>query len=245
MRCGLEGWGEGLCPRMPKHNMRGDASTDRHCERSAAIQSRKESVDCFVASLLAMTGRHIAPHALFNILNTPLVMAIQRLSTVTSVVMKIRLRVERTTCGFETRISPILPGSTKCVSSCTVASIGFPDTYRAVMPQVRSANVISTPPCTRPRRLWCLSCATRAYSCSPLTTFCHSGPTRLMNPLVSTMVQPEALSFCVALSVICLVLRARGGSFHQSRRCCSQAGWSGHLTMPQGGTSQRVARRLQ
>src|SRR6187431_1882683 len=73
--------------------------------------------------------------SLFKILNTPLAMAIQRLSTVTSVVMKIRLRVERTTCGFDIRISPILPGSTKCVSSCTVASIGFPDTYRAVMPQ--------------------------------------------------------------------------------------------------------------
>ena len=53
----------------------------------------------------------------FNILNTPLAMAMQRLSTVTSVVMKIRLRVERTTCGFEIRISPILPASTKWVSS--------------------------------------------------------------------------------------------------------------------------------
>ena len=36
----------------------------------------------------------------FSILNTPLAMAIQRLSTVTSVVMKIRLRVARTTCGL-------------------------------------------------------------------------------------------------------------------------------------------------
>ena len=33
---------------------------------------------------------------------------------------------------------------------------------RAVMPQVRSAKVISTPPCTRPRRLWCLSSVTSA-----------------------------------------------------------------------------------
>src|SRR6476619_3411491 len=113
---------------MPKHNMRGDASTDRHCERSAAIQSRKESVDCFVASLLAMTGRHIAPHALFNILNTPLAIAIQRLSTVTSVAMKIRLRVARHACGFETRVQPGLPGSTKCVWSCKVPGLGFPDT---------------------------------------------------------------------------------------------------------------------
>ena len=47
------------------------------------------------------------PHSFFNILNTPLAMAIQRLSTVISVVMKIRLRVERTTCGFEIRVSPI------------------------------------------------------------------------------------------------------------------------------------------
>ncbi len=39
-------------------------------------------------------------HSFFNILNTPLAMAIQRLSTVTSVVMKIRLRVERTTRGL-------------------------------------------------------------------------------------------------------------------------------------------------
>jgi len=29
---------------------------DRHCERSEAIQWRRRSLDCFVASLLAMTG---------------------------------------------------------------------------------------------------------------------------------------------------------------------------------------------
>src|SRR5205814_3153885 len=86
-----------------------------------------------------------SPQSLFKILNTPLAMAMQRLSTVTSVVMKMRLRVERTTCGFEIRTSPILPASTKCVSSCTVASVGLPDTNRAVMPQVRTAQVISTP----------------------------------------------------------------------------------------------------
>src|ERR1700761_9198293 len=28
----------------------------RHCERSEAIQNREERLDCFVASLLAMTG---------------------------------------------------------------------------------------------------------------------------------------------------------------------------------------------
>src|SRR2546430_14934133 len=32
------------------------AASDRHCERSEAIQSREKSLDCFVASLLAMTG---------------------------------------------------------------------------------------------------------------------------------------------------------------------------------------------
>ena len=38
------------------------------------------------------------------------------------------------------------------------------DLKRAVMPQLRSANVISTPPWTTPRRLWCLSSAISAYS---------------------------------------------------------------------------------
>jgi hypothetical protein len=75
--------------------------------------------------------RRTLTYSLFNILNTPLAIAMQRLSTVTSVVMKIRLRVERTTCGFEIRISPILPASTKWVSSCTVASVGLPETCRA------------------------------------------------------------------------------------------------------------------
>src|ERR1700736_2647997 len=54
-------------------------------------------------------GMTVPQLSLFKILNTPLAIAIQRLSTVTSVVMKIRLRVERTTCGFDTRSSPILP----------------------------------------------------------------------------------------------------------------------------------------
>src|SRR3954470_8831964 len=73
------------------------------------------------------------------------------------------------------------------------------------MPQVRSANVMITPPCTRPRRLWCLFCATSAYSCSPLTTRCHSGPIRCRKPVVSTTAQPEALSFSVGLSVIAVI----------------------------------------
>jgi hypothetical protein len=41
----------------------------RHCERSEAIQSRANRLDCFVASLLAMTARKkagIAPGLLFS-----------------------------------------------------------------------------------------------------------------------------------------------------------------------------------
>src|SRR4051794_40311750 len=48
-------------------------------------------------------------YSFFSILNTPLAMAIQRFSAVTSVLTKIRLRVERATRGFDTRISPIFP----------------------------------------------------------------------------------------------------------------------------------------
>src|SRR6516165_11530098 len=53
-------------------------------------------------------------YSLLRILNTPLAIAMQRLSTVTSVFTKIRLRVARTTRGRETRVSPIFPASTKC-----------------------------------------------------------------------------------------------------------------------------------
>src|SRR5882724_1748183 len=147
----------------------------------------------------------------FNILNTPLAVVTQRPPAVTSVVVKIRLRVARITRGVDIRISPILALSMKWVSIWTVARVGLPDTYRAVMPEERSANVINSPPCTRPRRLWCLSWATIAYSWAPLTTRCHSGPTRLRNPLVSTMVQPEALSFSAAMSVVMSGLSNPGG----------------------------------
>src|ERR1700687_642235 len=85
------------------------------------------------------------PQSLFTTLNTPLAMAIQRLSAVTSVAVKIRLRVERTTRGFDTRISPILALSTKWVSICTVASVGRPETQRAVMPDDRAANATHIP----------------------------------------------------------------------------------------------------
>src|SRR6516225_8704943 len=113
-----------------------------------------------------------------------------------------RLRVARITRGFDIKISPILALSMKWVSIWIVASVGLPETYRAVMPEARSANVISNPPCTRPRRLWCLSWARIAYSCSPFTTRCHSGPTRLRNPLVSTIVHPSAFSFAAAKSFV-------------------------------------------
>ena len=123
------------------------------------------------------------------------------------------------------------------------------------MPQVRSAKVISTPPCTRPRRLWCLSSVIRAYSCSPSAMRCHSGPIRCRKPEVSTIFQPSDLSFVrglgchVALSVPC-GLSCCPGHFIWRATCCSQAGWPVHLTIPPGGISQsccaaftRAARR--
>src|SRR5665213_3653448 len=58
-----------------------------------------------------------SPHSSFNILNTPLAVAIQRSPAVTSVVTKIRLRVVRITRGTENKISPIFPLSTKWTSS--------------------------------------------------------------------------------------------------------------------------------
>src|ERR1700752_3957510 len=71
---------------------------DRHCERSEAIHITAQRKNGLL--------RRFAPRndggcyvSLFNILNTPLAIAITRFSTVTSVVMKIRLRVERTTRG--------------------------------------------------------------------------------------------------------------------------------------------------
>ena len=47
-------------------------------------------------------------------------------AAVTSVVRKIRLRVLRTTRGFDSRISPIFALSTKWVSICTVSRLGRP-----------------------------------------------------------------------------------------------------------------------
>jgi hypothetical protein len=37
------------------------AKDNRHCERSEAIQCRKRRLDCFVATLLAMTVKIIPP----------------------------------------------------------------------------------------------------------------------------------------------------------------------------------------
>ena len=48
--------------------------------------------------------------SLFNILNTPFAMAMTRLSTVTSVVMKIKLRVERTTRGEKIDVQTVMDG---------------------------------------------------------------------------------------------------------------------------------------
>src|SRR5665213_3138043 len=67
---------------------------DRHCERSEAIHRRRVQTEEWIASsqaLLAMTGRKrgFVPQSFFNILNTPLAITIQRLSTVTSLVTKI------------------------------------------------------------------------------------------------------------------------------------------------------------
>jgi hypothetical protein len=47
-------------------------NTDRHCERSEAIHNwHKTAMDCFVASLLAMTASHsfaISPHVFARVL---------------------------------------------------------------------------------------------------------------------------------------------------------------------------------
>src|SRR6266404_77810 len=51
-----EGWGEGLSPRVLKHTMRGDVSTDRHCERKRSYPSHHAKKE-WIASLLALTGR--------------------------------------------------------------------------------------------------------------------------------------------------------------------------------------------
>src|SRR4051794_16849048 len=67
---------------------------DKHNRQSSSLRAqrsnpprREERMDCFAA--LAMTWKRRRPQpSLFNILNTPLAIAIQRLSTVTSVVMK-------------------------------------------------------------------------------------------------------------------------------------------------------------
>jgi hypothetical protein len=42
--------------------MTGANHTHRHCERSEAIQSQGTTLDCFVASLLAMTETNARAH---------------------------------------------------------------------------------------------------------------------------------------------------------------------------------------
>ena len=97
-------------------------------------------------SALATRGDGEVAHSLFNILNTPLAIAIQRSSAVTSVVMKIRLRVVRTTCGRDDQGLADLAGLDEMGVELDGRQMGLPETKRAVMPQVRSAKVMITPP---------------------------------------------------------------------------------------------------
>src|ERR1700680_4086410 len=50
---------------FPTRNSRAKWSGNRHCERSEAIHSYKKSLDCFVASLLAMTSVKGIEHEAF------------------------------------------------------------------------------------------------------------------------------------------------------------------------------------
>jgi hypothetical protein len=54
----------------------------RHCERSEAIHSAAGEMDCFVAPLLAMTGRISSPHyrsgALMSVTSSPVMCRIRR-----------------------------------------------------------------------------------------------------------------------------------------------------------------------
>jgi hypothetical protein len=71
-------------------------------------------------------------------------------------------RVRRTTVHFASTNSPTWTASMKCMSSWTVACGWRSLAYQQVMPMARSANVISMPPCTTPRRLWCFGSAMNA-----------------------------------------------------------------------------------
>src|SRR5450631_2080416 len=83
----------GWCPSSLK-SFRGDA---KHRTRNLEIPG----------SLVSLAPRNDGQYyaSFFNILNTPLAIAIQRFSAVTSAVTKKRLRVERTTRRFDSRIS--------------------------------------------------------------------------------------------------------------------------------------------
>src|SRR5258705_4308396 len=46
-----EGWGEGLSPRLLKHTIRCDVSTDRHCERKRSNPSHHAKKEWIASSL--------------------------------------------------------------------------------------------------------------------------------------------------------------------------------------------------
>src|SRR6185312_1655030 len=97
-----------------------------------------------------------------KVFHRPRAAATTRSPTFSSASMKITERVRRTTLQCASTNSPICTASMNCMSSCTVACGTRPLAYQQVMPIERSAKLMSMPPCTTPRRLWCLSAARNA-----------------------------------------------------------------------------------
>ena len=120
-------------------------------------------------------------------------MAIQRPFAVTSVVAKIRLRVLRTTRGrrswfrrFCRRRRNAYPAAPSPWSGRAGDKAGG---HAAMRGRRRSST---TPPCTTPRRLWCLSSRDqRVFVDRRRPAAADSGPTRLRKPVASTAVQPS------------------------------------------------------
>src|SRR5258707_784738 len=204
-------------------------------------------MDRFVASLLAMTGEAHRPHSLFNILNTPLAMAIQRLSTVTSAVMKIRLRV-----AHHVRLRYQDLADLAGLDEMRIELHGREHRLSRHVSRRHAAGAIrerhQLPALHQAAAVMVL--VLRYNSCSPLTTRCHSGPTRLMNPLVSTRVQPEALSFAVALSVMSFlspsnsVVPAKAGTHNHRCPLVVKAVAPAFPNINIGGYGSRLALRL-
>src|SRR5258707_1851589 len=151
-------------------------------------------MDRFVASLLAMTGEAHRPHSLFNILNTPLAMAIQRLSTVTSAVMKIRLRVAHHVrlryqdladlAGLDEMRIELHGREHRLSRHVSRRHAAGAIRERHQLPALHQAAAVMVL-VLRSNRIFVLA----IYDPSP------PPPDRLTNPLVSTTVQPAALSF--------------------------------------------------